>query len=164
VLAAAKTIRITIDLPATWAVASEGFGGQEGSTDQAGVSTFPLTLAQPGTVLYGNGGTAANTTYQTMGFGYGSDEIYRDGEAKAAAWLSAAEGQPARDPAGLRSVSSEESGTAVISGFDAAYARYTANETTPGTGGYQSLRYGRFAYYHVDLGGGSALIAQLGVP
>jgi len=70
VLAAAKTIRITIDLPATWAVASEGFGGQEGSTDQAGVSTFPLTLAQPGTVLYGNGGTAANTTYQTMGFAY----------------------------------------------------------------------------------------------
>jgi len=51
----------------------------------------------------------------------------------------------------------------VISGFDAAYARYTANETAPGTGGYQSLRYGRFAYYHVDLGGGSAVIVQLDV-
>jgi hypothetical protein len=155
--AAAKTIHIRIALPPTWAAVADGFGGQTGA------ATFPMTIGQPGTVLSGNGGTATAVTYQTMGFSYGSDEFYQDGEAKAAAWLAAAETQAARDPAGLRSVSDEESGSVVISGFEAFYARYAADESAPAANGARSLRYGRLAYYHIDLGGGAAVIVQLDV-
>jgi len=156
---APQTVHVTIDLPATWGGTGEdGFGGQ---TDG---SAFDLTRGVPGVVLIGNGGSESNKTYQSLGFSYGSDEWYQDGEGKAAGWLRDAEAEPAEGAAsgGLRSVTGEESGETTISGFPVDYARYSVTESAPATGGYSSLRHGRSAYYHVDVGG-AAVIVQLEV-
>jgi hypothetical protein len=153
---APQTIGIEIDLESTWGASAEGFGGGQSASD------FSLTQGRPGVVLYGNGGTPSNVSYQTMGFSYGSDELYRDGEAKAAAWLSDGEALAPRDSGGTRSIAGQESGRTEISGFPAYYARYTASEQAPDGAGFRALRYGRFAFYQIDLGG-AAVIVQLDV-